>query len=669
MAELAPGAIFAGHRIEGVAGRGGMGVVYRATQLALDRTVALKVIAPGLLEDGATRHRFVRESKVAASLDHPNVIPIYYAGEERGIAYIAMRYVGGHDLRTLVRGEGRLPPHRAARIVAQVAAGLDAAHAAGLVHRDVKPANVLLAAEDHAYLTDFGLTKHALSVGAATKPGQWVGTLDYVSPEQIRGERVDARADVYALGCVLYYALTGRVPFERDGEEAKLWAHLAQDPPTVTERVPGIAAGFDAVIERALAKSADDRYPSAGDLGRGALAAAADEPVRERERIVAMGPAAPVESPTVTSGRRADAEAETVRQQTGEVPTIRQPDRAADTGRRRSRTAAILGGIAAVAVLGGAVAAVLLIGGDDPGTRANETERTPSTTEPNEPRVAATARAGIRPNGIAVAGGNVFVLSYRKPTVTVLSERTMRPREIRPRVGVSASDIHAAGDSVWITLAPARRLVRLSAKTGRRIGGPISLPANATNVTYGRGSVWVGLRTSVPGMPDRLLRIDPGTGRTIKEIPVPEGIESLAFARRSLWVLNRRRNAVQALDPVTGALGAYVQVGAGASWIAYGGGSIWTANEADNSVSQVDVQTTDVVPIAVGSHPRRVAVRGNDVWVSNYNDSTLTRIDARTRRVVGEPVQVAVNPYALDITRGAVWVTNVADSRVSRVTY
>ena len=235
--ELEPGTIFAGHRIEMVAGRGGMGVVYKATQLALDRTVALKVIAAGLLEDQTVRARFVRESKVAASIDHPNVIPIYYAGEEQGIAYIAMRYVAGDDVRSLVRREGPLQPERAARIVSQIGSALDAAHAAGLVHRDIKPANVLMGPDDHVYLTDFGLTKHALSVAGSTKPGHWVGTLDYVAPEQIRGERVDARVDVYALGCLLYFTLTGEVPFKRDGDEARLWAHLQDPPPKPSEHV------------------------------------------------------------------------------------------------------------------------------------------------------------------------------------------------------------------------------------------------------------------------------------------------------------------------------------------------------------------------------------------------------------------------------------------------
>ena len=274
MGELETGSVFAGHRIETVAGRGGMGVVYRATQLALDRTVALKVIAPGLLEDQTIRARFVRESKVAASIDHPNVIPIYYAGEEDGVAYIAMRYVAGDDIRSLVRREGRLEPERAARIVAQVGAALDAAHAAGLVHRDIKPANVLLGPEDHVYLTDFGLTKHALRV-AGTHQARATGSGRSTTsrPSRSAASGSTRARDVYALGCLLFYALTGQVPFPREGDEAKLWAHLSEPPPKPSEH--GVPEAFDEVIERALAKDPDDRYPSAGDLGRAALAAAA----------------------------------------------------------------------------------------------------------------------------------------------------------------------------------------------------------------------------------------------------------------------------------------------------------------------------------------------------------------------------------------------------------
>ncbi|MDQ3629962.1 MAG: serine/threonine protein kinase, partial [Actinomycetota bacterium] len=276
--ELSPGDVFAGHRIEGVAGRGGMGVVYRATAQDLDRVVALKLVAPGLATDPSFRERFIRETKVAASLDHPNVIPVFAAGEEADRLYFSMRYVEGDDLRTLIRRDVRLAPERAAAIVAQVGSALDAAHASGIVHRDVKPANVLIThprpPSDHAYLTDFGLTKRLHSAAADTRPGGWVGTLGYVAPEQIRGERVDARADIYALGCVLFHALTGATPYARESDEATLWAHLNDPPPPIGPRAPGVPEDFEEVIGRALAKDPADRFASAGDLGRAALAAA-----------------------------------------------------------------------------------------------------------------------------------------------------------------------------------------------------------------------------------------------------------------------------------------------------------------------------------------------------------------------------------------------------------
>ncbi|HEX2102567.1 MAG TPA: serine/threonine-protein kinase, partial [Solirubrobacteraceae bacterium] len=301
MPELQPGDDFAGHRVTGVAGRGGMGVVYRAVQLDLDRAVALKLIAPQLAEDPAFRDRFVRESRLAAAIDHPNVIPIYYTGEHDGALYIAMRYVEGSDLRTLVRAAGRLGPARAAQIASQVASALDAAHERGIVHRDVKPANVLLGTGDHAYLTDFGLTKRIASHSGSTRTGGWVGTLGFVAPEQIRGQRVDARADVYALGCVLFYMLAGTAPYQRDSDEATLWAHLNDDPPSLTAYAEGTPHALEAVVWRALAKDPDHRFPSAGDLGRAALAAVGRAAAAPRERRVATGAAAPAEVETAAS--------------------------------------------------------------------------------------------------------------------------------------------------------------------------------------------------------------------------------------------------------------------------------------------------------------------------------------------------------------------------------
>ena len=220
---FAPGSTFAGYRIEAEAGRGGMGIVYRATQVALGRPVALKLIAANFAGDRSFRERFKREWETAASIDHPNVIPVYEAGEAEEHLFIAMRYVEGLDLANLLAREPEFAPDRAVRIIAQVAAALDAAHARGLVHRDVKPANVLIGAEEHVYLTDFGLTKHA-SQDALTKTGLFVGCVDYAAPEQIRGEAMDARTDVYSLGCVLYQTLTKRLPYDkpaRHGEDVR----------------------------------------------------------------------------------------------------------------------------------------------------------------------------------------------------------------------------------------------------------------------------------------------------------------------------------------------------------------------------------------------------------------------------------------------------------------
>ena len=266
------GRVLAGQRIEAVAGRGGMGVVYRARDIDLDRVVAVKVIAPGLADDPGFRRRFIAESRIAASLDHPNVIPIYRAGEEEGVLFQVMRFVDGSDLRRVLADAGPLAADRAVRILTQVASALDGAHAGGLVHRDVKPANILLGAKDHVYLTDFGLSKRTAGADD-TRTAQLVGTVNYVAPEQIRGQPLDARADVYALGAVLFQMLTGRVPFPADSDEAKMWAHLSEKPPAASEVRPELPRGLDDVIRHAMAKDARDRFPTAGELAAAASAA------------------------------------------------------------------------------------------------------------------------------------------------------------------------------------------------------------------------------------------------------------------------------------------------------------------------------------------------------------------------------------------------------------
>jgi serine/threonine-protein kinase len=258
-ATLTIGSTLAGYRIEALIGRGGMGVVYRATDLRLERPVALKLIAPERAEEPGFRSRFLHESRIAASLDHPNVIPIYEAGEADGALFIAMRYVEGSDLKSLLRDDGRLQPDRALELLAQIAGALDAAHARGLVHRDVKPANILVDGTGHVYLSDFGLTKLTDEATSLSAPGQLLGTLEYLSPEQIRGEPLDGRADVYALGCVLYECVSGTPPF-RGTEAEVLWAHMQVEPPAVG--VPEL----EYVIRRALAKDRDERFRSCRQL-------------------------------------------------------------------------------------------------------------------------------------------------------------------------------------------------------------------------------------------------------------------------------------------------------------------------------------------------------------------------------------------------------------------
>ncbi|MGA9161129.1 MAG: protein kinase, partial [Actinomycetota bacterium] len=268
--DLQPGTEVAGYRIVGTLGRGGMSVVYLAEHDWLQRKVALKVLAPQLAEDERFRERFVRESRLAASLDHPNVIPIYEAGASGGDLFIAMRYVEGTDLRTLLHEGGALEPARALAIVRQVAAALDAAHEQGLVHRDVKPGNVLLArqrgseAGEHVYLSDFGLTKRSASDSGITGTGQFVGTLDYAAPEQFKGGTPDARTDVYSLGCVLFECLTGRPPFVSENDAGLMYAHLQQPPPSATAAKHELPGAIDGVLAMAMAKAPADRYPAAG---------------------------------------------------------------------------------------------------------------------------------------------------------------------------------------------------------------------------------------------------------------------------------------------------------------------------------------------------------------------------------------------------------------------
>jgi serine/threonine protein kinase len=273
------GSSFAGYRLDRLLGRGGMGTVYRATQLQSGRTVALKLLRLELTSDVGFSARFKREARLSGELRHPHVVGLVEAGESEGTLYLAMDYIDGVDLAHVIAFEGALHPRVIAAIVAQVGDALDAAAALGLVHRDVKPANVLLETRDgepNAYLSDFGVSKHVSSQSGLTAAGVWVGSIDYASPEQLQSQPVDARTDVYALGCLLYEGLTGQVPFPRTRDVDKMMAHLAEPPPRPSLARPEIPASFDAVIAVALSKLPQDRFATAGALAQATLTGAED---------------------------------------------------------------------------------------------------------------------------------------------------------------------------------------------------------------------------------------------------------------------------------------------------------------------------------------------------------------------------------------------------------
>ena len=393
------GAEFAGYKLDSLLGHGGMSIVYRAEHLSLGRTVALKLLAPQLSEDQAFRERFTRESRLAASLDHPNIIPIYEAGEEDGVFWIAMRYVDGSDAKNLLKQQGPLDPERAVDIIAPVASALGAAHGKGLVHRDVKPANILLAGgndaedESHVYLSDFGVAKHSAS-RALTKTGIFVGTAEYASPEQIEGKQLDGRADVYSLGCVLYECLTGAPAYDRDSEVALMYAHLLEPPPSVTAVRPELPPEVDELVAKAMAKSRDDRFATAREfatearavLGRGSKAAAtsaASAAIRPGQETVlasaaqrSEAQAAPVAAATTASVAAGGG---------GDDAAAPGPDTAGGGGGGKQdwRKLALIGGIAAVILIALIPGVILLAGDDDDGGASDTTAvDTSGTTTP-----------------------------------------------------------------------------------------------------------------------------------------------------------------------------------------------------------------------------------------------------------------------------------------------
>ncbi len=308
--QLDRGTVIGGYRIDELISRGGMGVVYRATNVVLHRIYALKVLAPELSDDEQFRERFKREIRTAASLHHPHVVGIHYAGEHEGLLFLVMDFIHGTDLSQLLRKGGALEPERAVDMLSQLASALDAAHRKGLVHRDVKPANVLITVrdgEEHVYLTDFGLAKRSDTVNGLTRKGVVVGTVDYMAPEQVTGGVVDARTDIYALGCTFFHMLSGNVPYERENSVATLFAHVHEPPPPLQAPLADSYPALGAVIEKAMAKEPADRYLSAGDFA--SAAAASLRGIRETKppTLVATGEARPLDTPEPDPWPRTEA--------------------------------------------------------------------------------------------------------------------------------------------------------------------------------------------------------------------------------------------------------------------------------------------------------------------------------------------------------------------------
>jgi YVTN family beta-propeller protein len=636
--KLSPGTTFAGYQIEDVAGSGGMGIVYKATQIALGRRVALKLIAADLARDASFRERFKREWLTAASIDHPNVIPLYEAGEADEHLFIAMRYVEGLDLAALIAREPSFDPARAVNIVAQIASALDAAHKKGLVHRDVKPANILIASQDdHVYLTDFGLTKSATSQSALTKTGMFVGSLDYTAPEQIRGEAADPRTDVYSLGCVLYQALTALLPYDRDSDVAKMYAHLNEEPPSVTAARPGAPAGLDAVVARAMAKEPADRYQTAGELGRAALAALQGEL-----------PETPRESPWPRRKKIALATA---------LPTV------------------LVAGLAAA----GLAAAGVFGGGDEPVAQAptatpTATAQAKATATPTatataapagDPHAVATIKVGKGPGGIAVSAGRVFVADREAGALSVIDGDTNKVTATA-EAGKSPDGVVAGKDVVWMTDPATNTVQRLEARDQLVPTANIKVGAGPEGISLGKQLVWVANRKD--GTVNRIDRASPSlVGSPIGVGNLPTGI---FVGRRTVWVTNNADGTVTRIDPSTAqVLGDPIGVGKDPRGVIEDGDSVWIANAGDDTVTRIDRKTAEVVgdPIKVGDNPREIAVGLGFVWVANQNDNTVTRIDPVTGKVAGASIPVGNRPSDVAVGGGAVWVANEGDDTVTRI--
>ncbi len=618
------GTELAGYRIEGVIGRGGMSVVYLAEHARLERNVALKVLSPELSGSQRFRDRFLRESKLAASIDHPNIVPIYDADEAEGVLYIAMRYVEGSDLKQAIRGEGRLEPQRVSAILDQVASALDAAHARGLVHRDVKPANVLLTHDDHVYVSDFGLTKRAVSVSGLTETGQFVGTIDYVAPEQIKGDPVDHRADVYSLGCLLFESLTGHAPYPRDIEVGVLWAHVETPPPSLSEERPDLPAEVDDVVALAMAKDPGERTAAAGDVAAGFRSAIGLEPGR------------------VALPRR--------------KPTPK-------TRRRRTLIAAV---VAAVALLAAAGIVLLTRGGGDGDVlpAANSVVRIDASTNAFDDAI----RVGDDPTGVAIGeDGDVWVINQDDSTVSRIDPETGELATTESTLG-RPTGVATGEGAVWITNG-------FGGQSGPQVvtvdptddSVDIAFPSDdAKAIVVAFGGIWLA-----DAERDRVLRYDPRdlTAAPL-EIPMddsdtesssPRYLTVGTDAASGIWVVNELGNSVVRIDPDTNELAGRIQVESPTA-VAAGDGGVWVTSEANDQVQRFDpVDGTTLVTLGAGDGipdgSTAIVVGAAGVWVGGDLEPVVVRIDPTTNQVVDRLSIGGIAGAMAVAPEGDVWVT------------
>jgi len=655
VADLTRGQVFAGHRIERIAGRGGMGVVYLATDLGLDRAVALKVIAPALADDEGFRDRFKRESRIAASLHHPNVVTVHHAGEEDGRLFITMHYVEGTDVRALLVDGGAFEPLRGARLIAQVAGALDAAHERGLVHRDVKPANILVTESggaEHAYLADFGLTKSKTSETGLTGTGQYVGTLDYIAPEIVEGRGMDARTDVYSLGCVLFHVLTGTVPFEEESEIAKIYAHAKKDPASPRSRRPDLPPAFDAVLARAMAKDPDDRYASAGDLGRAAVAAAEGRVAGGDRGSVASGAAAPWDASKVRATTIGSSPAATPHP---------APVPATATAQGKGPRAGLLAAAATIAVALATILAVVFTGdGDEPG-RSKEASFTASAT----PTAASKSPQTIEVPALTLAAGDdaIYVSDDVTGEISRIDPRTNAVSGEPLADGADAAWIATGNSEVWAVDREAGTISQLDAGTLDALA-TVRVGRGTTAAAVAAGEVW-----TVNERDGSATRVDPQEDKPGEKVEVGDRPLAVATDGQSFFVSNERSGSVTRIDPADGGarVGKPIPVGAFPRGLAIDQGILWVTVSGGGAVVRIDLETDEVTgePITVGDTPVAVAIGEGSVWVANQEDDTVTRIDQETGKVIGE-VKVGNEPSSIAVAFGSVWVANATADTVTR---